>query len=166
MIGARATLAAVFRRKPPLPPELHRAWWRFADCAEVIEAGRRQVLATLPKGRVEPAPIGVGLDAMEAAIEDASSWMPGWREEEVEDDWQACADALEEARTSIPEVREVASSPGELDDLIEVLQGIIDPLDAFADAEAAWRRRWRLPADHERTVQRGSDRDGTGDASG
>lgn len=140
----------MFRRKPPLPDHLHDAWWRFVDCAEVIEAGRRQLLGTLPTGRVEPAPIGVGLDAMAQTIEDAEDWMPGWRRDAVEDVWQDCEDALDQARQAIPEVREVAASPGELEDLLGALQGIIDPLDAFADAEGEWRRRWKLPADHER----------------
>lgn len=147
----------MFRRKPPLPDDLHSAWWCFVDCAEVIEAGRRHLLATLPAGRVEPAPIGVGLDAMAHAISDASEWMDDWRFEELEDVWTACADALHEAGDSVPEVREVAANPGELDDLIGALQGIVDPLDVFADAEAEWRRRWRLPSDRDRPSDRASD---------
>jgi hypothetical protein len=147
----------VFRRKPPLPDDLHSAWWCFVDCAEVIEAGRRQLLATLPAGRVEPAPIGVGLDAMEDAISDAAGWMDGWRCDELEDVWVVCAEALHEAGDSVPEVREVAASPGELDDIIGALQGIVDPLDVFADAETVWRRRWRLPADPDRTADRSAD---------
>jgi hypothetical protein len=42
-------------------------------------------------------------------------------------------------------VVEVAASTNELEELLESLQGVIDPLDVFADAEKAWRRRWRLP---------------------
>jgi hypothetical protein len=70
---------ALFSRKPDLPADLHDAWWSFLDCAEVIEGGRRVLLGTLPTGRVEPAPIGVGLSSMRQAITDAREWMPRWR---------------------------------------------------------------------------------------
>jgi hypothetical protein len=31
---------------------------------------------------------------------------------------------------------------------------VVEPLDAFADAEREWRRRWRLPAEAERAAGR------------
>ncbi|MGH3440772.1 MAG: hypothetical protein ACRDUY_01755 [Nitriliruptorales bacterium] len=135
-----------FRRRPDLPRELEAAWQAFVDCVDVIEAGRRRVLATLPAGRVEPAPVGVGLDVLERAIGDARSWMPPWRVDAVAGEWQACMTALEEAAAAIPEAREQASNPGELEDLLGVLQEVLDPLHVFADAERAWRRRWRVPS--------------------
>ncbi len=135
----------MFRRKPDLPEELHPAWWSFVDCAEVIEAGRRVLLGTLPTGRVEPAPIGVGTDAVRRSIADAREWMPAWRLDELERDWQDCDTALDDAEQALVEVDEVAASTDELEELLESLQGVIDPLDTFADAEREWRRRWRLP---------------------
>jgi hypothetical protein len=135
----------MFRRKPELPEDRHDAWRSFLDCAEVIEGGRRVLLGTLPTGRVEPAPIAVGADAQRQAIIDARGWMDDWRIEELEDEWQDCVRALDEAEAAIDEVVEVAASTNELEELLESLQGVIDPLDVFADAEKAWRRRWRLP---------------------
>ncbi len=139
----------MFRRRPPLPEHLHDVWWAFVDCAEVIEAGRRQALATLPAGRVEPAPVGLGLDALERAVEDAEAWMPRWRVDEVAEVWQECWSALEESRKAIPQVRRTAAEPGELEDLLGVMTEAIDPLDAFADAERYWMRRWRLPTERD-----------------
>lgn len=135
----------MFRRKPEPPEDRQRAWRSFLDCAEVIEGGRRVLLGTLPTGRVEPAPIGVGADAMRRAIEDARQWMDDWRVDEVEHEWRACRDALDEAERALDEVVEVAATTDELEELLESLQGVIDPLDSFADAERAWRRHWRLP---------------------
>lgn len=135
----------LFRRRPPLPEDLHDAWWSFLDCAQVVEAGRRQLLATLPKGRVEPAPVGVGLDAVAAAIGDARGWMGGWRIDELSDPWQDCQEAMDEAAAAIPEAREVAASTGELEELLGAVEEVVAPLDAFADAERAWRERWRPP---------------------
>lgn len=135
----------MFRRKPEPPEARHAAWRSFLDCAEVIEGGRRVLLGTLPTGRVEPAPIGVGADAMRRAIADARAWMGDWRVAEVEHEWLDCARGLDEAEAAIDGVVEVAASTGELEELLESLQGVIDPLDSFADAERAWRRQWRLP---------------------
>ena len=135
----------VLRRKPELPASLHAAWWAFLDCAEVIEGGRRVLLSALPAGRVEPAPIAVGTDAVRRAIADARVWMPGWRLDDLGDDWQDCVQALDDAETGLTQVERVAASTAELEELLESVQDVIEPLDTFADAERAWRRRWRLP---------------------
>lgn len=137
--------APMFRRRPPLPDDLHDAWWAFLDCAQVIEGGRRQLLATLPKGRVEPAPIGVGLDAVATAVADARGWMDGWRIDQLASEWRDCQDALDETDDAVPHAREVAASTGELEDLLGAVEDVVAPLDAFADAERAWREHWRVP---------------------
>lgn len=139
----------MFRRKPDLPDTHHDAWWAFLDCAEVVEAGRRILLGTLPTGRVEPAPIAVGIDAMRRSVEDARAWMPRWHLDELDEEWRDCQRGLDAAEASLEEVAEVAASTGELEELLEAFQGVIDPLDAFADAERGWRRRWRLPRDRQ-----------------
>ena len=146
---------AIFRRKPELPAEHLAAWWAFLDCAEVIEGGRRVLLGTLPTGRVEPAPIGVGTDAVRRSIVDAREWLPRWRLAEVEDEWQACVAALDEAEAGLGEVDEVAASTRELEELLTAVQDVIEPLDRFADAERAFRRQWRPP--RERVEGRGDD---------
>lgn len=135
----------MFTRKPPLPDDLHDAWWSFLDCAEVIEGGRRLLLGTLPTGRVEPAPIGVGLDALKRSLDDAREWMPRWKLVEVEDEWQECVEAMDEAEGAIDGVREVAATTNELEELLGAVEDVVAPLDAFADAERAFRRQWKLP---------------------
>lgn len=134
-------------RRPLLPQDLHDAWWSFAGCAETVEAGRRRLLATLPAGRVEPAPVAVGLDAVAAAIETTWAPMHGWRDVDgLHAQWEACALGLQESAAAIPAARQAAARTGELEELLGAVQAVVDPLDAFADAERAWRRRWRLPS--------------------
>ena len=135
----------LFARKDALPADLHEAWRAFLDCAEVIEGGRRVLLGVLPTGRVEPAPVGVGTDALRRAITDAREWMPRWRIEPVEPEWRACLQALDDAEHGCAEVDGVEASTGELEELLEAVQDVIEPLDTFADAERAWRRNWKLP---------------------
>jgi hypothetical protein len=139
---------ALFSRKPELPAAHHDAWWAFLDCAEVIEGGRRVLLGTLPTGRVEPAPIAVGLDAMRQAIGDAREWMPRWHVADVDEldhAWRRCETALDDALAGCGHVAEVAATTDELEELLTALQDVIDPLDGFSDAERAWRRVWRVP---------------------
>lgn len=142
---------ALFRRKPDLPPDLHESWWAFLDCAQTIEAGRRVLLGTLPTGRVEPAPVAVGVEAMERALADCAGWMPAWKLPELADDWEDCQTAMTEARQHLDEVLEVAASTSELEELLEAVGDVVAPLDAFADAEQAWRRLWRPPEERPTT---------------
>lgn len=142
-------MSPLIQRKPPLPPEHHDAWWSFVDCAEVIEGARRILLGTLPTGRVEPAPIAVGLDAVRRGIADARSWMGAWRLPQVDDEWQECQAAMEEAEGNLEAVAEVAASTYELEELLGAVEDVVAPLDAFADAERTWRRTWKLPASRD-----------------
>lgn len=135
----------LFARKPELPADLHEAWRAFLDCAEVIEGGRRVLLGVLPTGRVEPAPLGVGTDAVRRAVTDAREWMPRWELEPLRDEWQDCQAGLDEALRGCDEVDEVAGTTDELEELLTAVQDVIEALDVFADAERAWRRQWRIP---------------------
>jgi hypothetical protein len=135
----------VILRRPALPDERHPAWQAFVDCADLIEGARRLLLGTLPAGRVEPAPIGVGLDAVARAIDDVREWMGRWHLDELHDEWAECDAALDESAAAIADAREVAATTGELEELLGALEEVVAPLDAFADAERAWRDRWRLP---------------------
>jgi hypothetical protein len=135
----------VIRRRPSLPDELHPAWQAFVDCADLIEGARRLLLGTLPAGRVEPAPIGVGLDAVARAVGDVRGWMDRWHLEELRDEWAGCDAALDESAAAIAHARAVAARTRELEELLGAVEEVVAPLDAFADAERAWRDRWRLP---------------------
>lgn len=137
----------IFQRKPDLPTSHHDAWWTFLDCAQAIEAGRRVLLGTLPTGRVEPAPVTVGIDALRRSLKDVRGWMPRWQLEEIAAQWDDCAAAIEEADMALGRVQEVAAATFELEELLDSVTGVVGPLDAFADAERAWRRHWRVPRD-------------------
>jgi hypothetical protein len=135
----------LFQRKPELPTELHDAWWAFLDCAEMIEGGRRVLLGVLPTGRVEPAPIAMGTDALRRAISDTRDWMPRWQLDIIQAEWDACQSGLNEAEAGLTAIDEVAASTDELEELLTAVQDVIEPLDTFADAERALRRQYRPP---------------------
>jgi ABC-type transporter Mla subunit MlaD len=135
----------LLQRRPVLPAELEPAWWAFLDCCDVLEGGRRVLLGVLPVGRVEPAPITVGTTALRQAIADVRAWMPGWHIDELADEWEACSTALDRAEQRLVSIDEIAASTDELDDVLDPVRHLMDRLDAFADAEAAFRRQWRCP---------------------
>ncbi|MDX1659084.1 MAG: hypothetical protein R3343_09720 [Nitriliruptorales bacterium] len=135
----------IFARKPEPDAPTLEAWRAFLDCAEVVEGGRRLLLSTLPTGRVEPAPIGVGIEAMRKAIADADGWMDRWKVDELEDAWDECREGLQESEAALGELEHTAATTSELEELLEAVENVVAPLDAFADAEREWRRRWRLP---------------------
>ena len=135
----------MLRRRPPLPAALDAAWRAFDECVERIAGARLRLLATLPAGRVEPGPVGRGLDAIERAVADVRERMPRWRVPELEAEWGACAAALDAADAAMPAARATAGDVGELDALLVAVDDVISPLTAFGEAERAWRGRWKAP---------------------
>ena len=140
----------LLQRRPVLPPELEPAWWAFLDCCDVLEGGRRVLLGVLPVGRVEPAPNTVGTTAGCLSVAAGRRWMPGWHIDELADEWRTCSDALDRTEQALGRIDAIAASTDELDDVLDPVRNLMDRLDAFADAEAAFRRRWRCPDSRRR----------------
>ncbi|MGH8930465.1 MAG: hypothetical protein ACRDZO_07475 [Egibacteraceae bacterium] len=66
--------------------------------------------------------------------------MGGWRCDEVVVQWEACAASIDEALAAVPEAHRVARSSVELEELLGAVSDVVEPLDAWQDAERAWRR--------------------------
>jgi hypothetical protein len=129
----------MFKRKQ-MPPELAPAWEAFQAQAERIEKARQALLSCLPVGRVEPAPIAVGLDLLRDELAAVEPDLGAWRVAQVETRWQECRQAFTEAREAIPEALEVAATSGELEELLDAVGDVVAPLDAWHDAERHWLR--------------------------
>lgn len=127
-----------------MPEELRPAWDEFRAQAERVEAARQALLGCLPVGRVDPAPVPVGLDLLHDEIVAVRRELDRWRVAAVEDAWQACRLAVGDALEAIPRARHVAASTGELEEMLEAVSEVVEALDAWHDAEGAWlgmRRR-------------------------
>lgn len=127
-------------RRKIIPVELRPAWEAFQAQAEQVEQARQALLGCLPVGRVEPAPVPVGLDLLRDELVEVRGRLEAWRVSAVEDHWQACRDAVDEALEGVEHAREVATSTGELEELLEAISEVVEPLDAWADAERHWLR--------------------------
>lgn len=129
----------MFRRKH-MPEPLAGPWEVFRAQAERVEQARQALLGCLPVGRVDPAPVPVGLDLLRDELAEVRGGLGGWRVDEVAEHWRRCAAAVDEALAEIPAAREVARTTTELEELLDAVTDVVEPLDAWGDAERAWLR--------------------------
>jgi hypothetical protein len=127
----------VFRRKQ-IPPHLSDQWTAFAAQAERVEGARQALLSCLPVGRVDPAPIPVGLDLLRDELVAVRDELERWRVEPVEAQWRACAAAIAEALEHVEPARATAAETDELEELLVTVADVIEPLDVWQEAEHAW----------------------------
>lgn len=123
-----------------LPAHLRAPHATFLAQAERVESARKALLGCLPVGRVDPVPVPVGLDLLRDELQAVASELEGWRVPEVETAWREVAEALASARNAIPEAHHVATSTRELEELLDAVGEVVEPLDAWGDAERAWLR--------------------------
>jgi hypothetical protein len=129
----------MFKRKQ-MPAELADAWEEFLRQAERVERARQALLSCLPVGRVEPAPVAVGLDLLRDELTAVQPQLERWRMPQVEPHWQGCRSSFVEALEAVPEAHEVAASTAELEELLDAVGDVVAPLDAWHDAERFWLR--------------------------
>ena len=122
-----------------MPAHLAAQWAAFASQAERVENARQALLGCLPVGRVDPAPIPMGLDLLRDELVGVREELVRWRVAPVEAQWQACAAAIAEALDHIPPTRATAARTDELEVLLEAVTEVVEPLDVWQDAEHAWR---------------------------
>jgi hypothetical protein len=139
--AGRAHCGVVIFRRRQLPPELVDAYAAFAEQVRRMEEARDALMSCLPVGRVDPAPVPVGLDLLRDVLLEVRRAMPSWRVEALEAEWQGCAAAIEESVGAMPRAHAVAATTGELEELLGAVEDVDEPLGyAFQQAELRWRR--------------------------
>ncbi|CAN5251308.1 hypothetical protein BH20ACT9_BH20ACT9_17030 [soil metagenome] len=123
-----------------MPERLLPAWEAFHAQAERVEAARRALLSCLPVGRVDPAPVPVGLELLRDELTDVAGQLHRWRTEEVDDTWRGCREAVVESLRAVDDAHRIATSTTELEELLDAVGDVVEPLDAWADAERRWLR--------------------------
>lgn len=130
-------------RRKTMPPDLQPAWAAFQAQAERVEAARQALLGCLPVGRIDPAPVPVGLDLLRDELAAVAAELDGWRIPAMEEAWQACRASVDEALAQIPAARAVSATTGELEEMLDAVSGVVEPLDAWHEAGVAWLRQRR-----------------------
>lgn len=125
-------------RRKRIPAELEPAFQAFRAQAERVEQARSALLSCLPVGRVDPAPVPVGLDLLRDELTAVDGELDAWHRDVIADHWAACSEAILQALAALPNAYRVAASSTELDDLLSAVGDAVEPLDAWHDAERAW----------------------------
>lgn len=127
-------------RRKTMPLPLQPAWQTFSEQAARVQNARRVVLSCLPVGRVEPAPVAVGLDVLADELQAVRGELDRWNSEAVGAQWRACAGSIDEALGAIPAAKKVAESSRELEELLGAVADVVEPVgDAWEAAERHWR---------------------------
>jgi len=121
-----------------MPPSLVPAHETFLSQAERVETARRALLRCLPVGRVHRVPVSVGLDLVRDEVAGAVAELDAWRRPEVEVVWHRVLQACGEALQAVPEAHRVAAGTTELEQLLGAVGEVVEPLDAWGEAERAW----------------------------
>jgi hypothetical protein len=126
-------------RRKTMPASLAPAWGVFCQQAERVANARRVVLSCLPVGRVDPAPVPVGLDVLHDELVAVRPQLEQWRIDAVEAQWQECDASIDEALAAIPHAKHMANSTIELEELLGAVGDVVEPLgDAWEAAERHW----------------------------
>jgi hypothetical protein len=129
----------MFGRKGNPSPELAGAFRALVATIQSVEAAKAALLAAVPGGRRSGAPLAEALAGFEEGLDEASSLMAGWREEQVLPEWEVCASALHESALRAEHLRLVLTPEG-YEQLYGTLGDLIEPLEAFALALARFRQ--------------------------
>ena len=127
-------------RRKRLPAELVPVHEAFELVLEELEPAKVAITDALPGARMPGRPFHDALDAYERGLEGASDGMGAWRDPTVEDVWLACYAGLREALALTHRAREGAPDVIGFEAMLGLVEGLLDPLDPFAEAEDRFRR--------------------------
>jgi hypothetical protein len=128
----------VLRRKR-LPDDLETSLEGFKAVVEEIEAAKDAMTATVPRTRLPGTLLPDAMLELKEHLGRAKERMPTWRHPEVEDEWRACDEGIDEALRCANELREQAPELGGFEGLIWAVDRILGPLEAFEAAAERFR---------------------------
>jgi hypothetical protein len=127
------------RLRRRLPPEIERPFAAFLGLVADLEPAKAGLTRVLPTTRLPGASLPDALADYEAALERAEQGMAGWRHPAIEASWVACRDGLVEARDRARRLRQEAPDLHGFEGLIGAVEHLLDPLEPFVAASAAFR---------------------------
>ncbi len=107
----------------------------FGSVLVLVERAKEDLVAATPSPRgVTAVPLAEALLRFEEGIASARDAMDGWRRTETEEIWAACLQSLEESLLRAERLR-LDAPDLDYEGLVAKLAELIDPLEAFEDAE-------------------------------
>ena len=107
----------------------------FEATVIAVERAKDALVAAVPSPRgKQRRTVAEAVLEFEGEIREAATLMDGWRGTEIEEEWRACAQAIEESLRRAERLR-LEAPPLDYEGLVSALGDLIAPLEAFAEAE-------------------------------
>jgi hypothetical protein len=107
----------------------------FQDTVLAVERAKDALLAAVPSPRgKQRRTVAEAVLEFEAEIREAATMMDRWHLAEIESEWRACAEGIDEALRRAERLR-LEAPPLDYEGLVAALGELIVPLEAFADAQ-------------------------------
>jgi hypothetical protein len=104
-----------------------------------VEAGKDAMTSAVPTTRLSGTPLPDAILELEDHLARAKELMPAWRHPDVEDEWRACDEAIDESLRRAAKLREEAPDLGGFEGLIWAVDQVLAPLEAFEAAAERFR---------------------------
>ncbi len=101
-----------------------------------VEEAKRSLVAVVPAGRAPGTPLADSLIAFEDGLRAAHDAMPAWRSDDTSEVWARCDAAIGEALDRAERLR-LAAPELDYESLVMTLGRLLEPLEAFEDADRA-----------------------------
>jgi hypothetical protein len=95
--------------------------------------------STVPSTRLPGTPLPDALLELEDHLDRAKELMPGWRHPELEQEWLACVEGIDESLGRAAKLRDEAPDLAGFDGLIWAVDQVLAPLEAFEAAAERFR---------------------------
>jgi hypothetical protein len=126
-------------RKRRLTDELHESLDRLRKVVAEVEAAKASMTSAVPTTRLPGTPLPDSLVDLAEHLGRAKELMPTWRHSEVEDEWRACDEGIDESLGRAAKLREDAPDLGGFEGLIWAVDQVLAPLEAFEAAAERFR---------------------------
>ena len=126
-------------RRKRLPERLRVSLEAFRGVVEDVEAAKDAMTSTVPTTRLPGTSLPDAMVQLEEHLGRAKELMPTWRHPEVEDEWRACDEGIDESLRRATKLREEAPDLGGFEGLIWAVDQVLAPLEAFEAAAERFR---------------------------
>jgi hypothetical protein len=129
----------VILRRKRTTSQIQASFDAFRDVLTHLEPAKAALTDVMPTTRMPGRPLPDALAEFEEGLRRAEERMPAWRAPEVEPEWTACEQGVDDARARARRMREDAPELGGFEGLIWAVEQLMAPLDAFATAAERFR---------------------------
>ena len=118
-------------RRKRLPASLAGPFEAFLAATGLVERAKSALTDSVPTTRLPGRPFADALLEFEEGLREAEVLMDAWRAEALEEEWMGAREGLEEALAIAERLRLAGADPGGFEGLVETIQDLLAPLEAF-----------------------------------